>query len=762
MFGISDRAGVVCSSISVALAGVLLSACLERPLCADCVPETTNLFINRVPTGGVKKVDLLFMIDGSASMADKQILLSQAVPSLLSRFLNPLCLNDAKEPVGKSISGECLQGTPEFPPVLDLHVGVISSSLGSLTGDGCTQGGRSNDDRAWLLPRARPDAALASYQGLGFLAWDPTGTKKTPPGTSDPSALSEDFEDMVAGVKENGCGYEASLESWYRFLIDPDPPERIERQNDVTIAVGTDVALLQQREHFLRPDSLVAIVMLTDENDCSLRSTGSAWLATQSRHPTKPNDPWRMPRGTAACSTNPNDVCCRSCESGELTPPPGCTPLGADPACKLPPYMETEDPLDLRCYDQKRRFGIDLLEPVEKYVRGLTALTVIDRHGQERENPLFARRTAAFPRETNQVFLAGIVGVPWQSIATADSLTGPGLRYLRAKELAEQNRWDLILGDPSAGRLPTDPHMIESVAPRSGSHPLLPTATIVPATSTNPRADVISGHEQAHPSQGDLQYACIFGLEPPRDCTQSNADCDCAREGDVRANRPLCQPPGGGPAGYTQYFAKAYPGLRQLQVLRGLGDQAVVASICPKVARSNDASADPSYGYNPAMDAIVSSMAVSLANQCLGRAPAVNPNGQLSCVVAEAQIGGTCACTGPGRSPARPDILRKIREDLRTDGLCDSPGGQPCSGVCGCEIAEAQGEERTACQTQANPSNLLPGYCYIDPSRGLGSAELVKDCPGTKKRMLRFVGPDTPTPGAHAFMACMGANVSNL
>jgi hypothetical protein len=30
---------------------------------------------------------------------------------------------------------------------------------------------------------------------------------------------------MVVGAGQIGCGYEAQLESWYRFLVDPTPAE---------------------------------------------------------------------------------------------------------------------------------------------------------------------------------------------------------------------------------------------------------------------------------------------------------------------------------------------------------------------------------------------------------------------------------------------------------------------------------------------------------------------------------------------------------
>src|SRR5262245_60943236 len=112
--------------------GVILSSCLTRPLCSDCEPKTTNQFVLRVPTGGIDKIDLLFVIDNSLSMADKQAILRQAVPSLLSRFVNPLCVDEHGAPTGtNSVAGKCTTGAPEFPAMTDMHIGIITSSLGS-------------------------------------------------------------------------------------------------------------------------------------------------------------------------------------------------------------------------------------------------------------------------------------------------------------------------------------------------------------------------------------------------------------------------------------------------------------------------------------------------------------------------------------------------------------------------------------------------------------------------------------------------------
>lgn len=99
---------------------------------------------------------------------------------------------------------------------------------------------------------------------------------------------------------------------------------------------------------------------------------------------------------------------------------------------------------------------------------------------------------------------------------------------------------------------------------------------------------------------GDLQYACIFPLAEPRDC--SDATRVRLPESDLEYNRPLCNPPGGGEAGLTQYSAQAYPAPRLLQTLRDLGDNGVVASLRPRVATGDPE--HPAFGYSAAMTSI--------------------------------------------------------------------------------------------------------------------------------------------------------------
>jgi hypothetical protein len=67
---------------------------------------------------------------------------------------------------------------------------------------------------------------------------------------------------------------------------------------------------------------------------------------------------------------------------------------------------------------------------------------------------------------------------------------------------------------------------------------------------------------------------------------------------------PLCQDAATGTFSNVQVRAKAYPGLRELEVLKGLGDQGIVGSICPANSR-NTTAAD--YGARPSPRSSVAS-----------------------------------------------------------------------------------------------------------------------------------------------------------
>ena len=260
--------------------------------------------------------------------------------------------------------------------------------------------------------------------------------------------------------------------------------------------------------------------MLTDENDCSTIDGGIYWLPAQSLFPGSSQE-FRLPRSTSQCLSDPNSQCCRSCGLDESTgPPAGCGRLSNDPECQKGSYDRLHDCLGLRCFDQKRRFGLDFLHPIERYVEGLTNVTVTTRAGDLVANPLYSdlQQGTAVARDVSLVFLAGIVGVPWQDLATIDTLSDPNrLTYMTSNELRNQGRWDVILGSWPDGR-PTDSLMWESVEDRTtlGGTPNPVTNDPLAPASSGALSNPINGHEYDSPERTDLQYACIFPLATPK------------------------------------------------------------------------------------------------------------------------------------------------------------------------------------------------------------------------------------------------------
>ena len=114
---------------------------------------------------------------------------------------------------------------------------AVEPSIGGHGSDACTVIGDNScgngmnpsaNDAGHLI--ARVDAcsgiAIQTYQNMGFLAWDP-GQVQMPPGEPSAAKLTNVLIDMVFGAGQVGCGFESQLESWYRFLIEPDPYQTI-------------------------------------------------------------------------------------------------------------------------------------------------------------------------------------------------------------------------------------------------------------------------------------------------------------------------------------------------------------------------------------------------------------------------------------------------------------------------------------------------------------------------------------------------------
>jgi hypothetical protein len=717
------------------------TGCLNRPI-DTLEPKLTQSSFESIPSGRVEQIDLLLAIDDSISMADKQKILGDAVPVLVRRFVNPFCIDPSLEnPVPteeidqpETVDEECpviesngaqVRTEREFLPVRDIHVGIISSSLGDLGSGGC---GVGKNDEAHLLARTAPAVeggpagTAPTFKDQGFLAWDPDGEYGDP---TNVSAFQATFKEMVLGVGQNGCGYEMPLEAIYRFLVDPAPYSDLTKTDGANAKQGIDQELLTQRANFLRKDSLVAIVLLSDENDCSVPPTGKSWGVLTGN----------FKRGSDQCQDNPDDACCYNCalEGDEI--PDGCADgCGGD-------LTVDHDSLNTVCWNHKQRFGADFLYPTSRYVNALT-LPKIDPdakdlrpkvEGEGEDNPLLKDRPAKF------VYFAGIVGVPWQAVARRDGDGKPSLKlgFQNNDELNKAGIFEQIVGDPDGHVPPLDPFMVEDVEKRKGKSKLLDLSPGEPNVING--GDRTPSTESSNANMG-LQYACTFPIDP--DPAAENPDCDECADGDC--DNPVCD-------GVLQIGAKAVPGLRQLAVVRGMGAQGVVGSVCPTPQTITTA---PDYGYTPAVGSIIDALKDRLQDiQCLDFSLKPDAAGAVGCIVLESSEDEACQCTSkPGHStPAstRDSIIDQITQSSNF----------PEAHNCMCEVDTLLGEDLQACQFEKDVPNGIDGWCYLDrsPTNPVGNPALVPPaCGEYEARMLRIVGKGQPDGGTTLHIWCNG------
>ncbi len=738
----------------MALAGpvaMLVSACLSRPV-TDESPATTKVYTKKQRVTTVDKIDILLAIDDSASMGDKQKFLAKAIPNLIGRLVAPNCVDEKGQSTGKqavvdsaSPAGRCDVGKPAFLPITDIHVGVVTSSMGAFgSSANCGSSVAERNLRGHLMSDDR--IAGIRHEDAGFLAYFPdspsNAEKRKAPGFTAPSAAYTSASDLqaavgqlVAKVGETGCGAEAQLEAVYRFLAQSDPWDSVEVDGNSAKYVGIDREILAQRKAFLRPDSLVAVLLLTDENDSAvdpLSARGFGWSYMASSWPrtfagmvnnTRTDD--RYGRGfTAPGGTT-------GCKSGEGACLP-CWASGAssDPNCKAT-LPQSEDPMGLRAYDMKRRFGVDPQYPLSRYIRGFRDALVPNRKEEHDDagnytgdvrasctNPLFASELpapsasedalCALPpgtRESSDIFFAVIGGVPNDLAAAAN---GKGAADAWVKILGKQG--------PYGDRSGIDARMIASQEPRTeaalrdlGYDP----SKVVGGPSADLDWDAV---------RGDLMFACTFDLPPDlqREPTAALADStiyDCSRFWDAPlCDKRLAKNDGTDRSLRRQVKGKAYPTTRELAVARALDNQGIVGSICAEKATGDPN--DPAFGYNPAVATIVDRISIELQPRCLPEALPANEAGVVPCSVLERlrAKGPESLCDAPSQGRKIPDL------EVLSRYIAEAKAIDPKTDMDQYPICELIQRPVTAGQTCAEGE---PGFCYVQPTNGTCSQAIV-------------------------------------
>lgn len=175
-------------------------------------------------------VDILLIVDNSGSMAAEQGMLNEAFPGLISALLDPPTEPDT--------------GRRAFAPVSDLHIGVVSTDMGVGGYDVQTCDEPLGDDG--ILQHAAHGAECdASYPK--FLSYETVAGQE--PDQDKIDRLVHDFG-CIAVLGTNGCGFEQQLEAaWKALMVHAQPG-------------GAN-------DGFLRPDTILVILFVTDEEDCS-------------------------------------------------------------------------------------------------------------------------------------------------------------------------------------------------------------------------------------------------------------------------------------------------------------------------------------------------------------------------------------------------------------------------------------------------------------------------------------------------------------
>lgn len=195
-----------------------------------------DAWIDSGPPPTVDKVDLLLVIDNSGSTTEEQASLKAELPALVR------ALAEGRSPDGTT-----------FSPVEDLRVGVVTSDMGT-GGFAIPTCGEPNFGDDGILQRTSDGA------GCDPIPADASPYLSLEPATGDLAAFTEDLR-CLADRGTSGCGFEQQLDAMLKAVTPEASPIRF-----VMDSTGHADGL---NEDFVRPDSLLIVVMLTDEDDCS-------------------------------------------------------------------------------------------------------------------------------------------------------------------------------------------------------------------------------------------------------------------------------------------------------------------------------------------------------------------------------------------------------------------------------------------------------------------------------------------------------------
>lgn len=195
-------------------------------------------------------VDVLFVVDNSPSMKAEQENLAKNIHLMVES----LAAGEIRDQKSKLIQS--------FPPVRSLHLGVTTTNMG-LNGaptrtpangslfapkDSCDGLG----DDGLLLNKPDKSVAGCDRSFPPYLAYPGDGVT--------PTELGDAFG-CISRTGSEGCGLEQQLEAAYKALAP---------SSETSFHKGSGGHGDAENESFLRPDSVLAIIIISDEEDASI------------------------------------------------------------------------------------------------------------------------------------------------------------------------------------------------------------------------------------------------------------------------------------------------------------------------------------------------------------------------------------------------------------------------------------------------------------------------------------------------------------
>jgi len=242
-------------------------------------------------------VDVLFVIDNSGSMASEQVKLAKELP----RLVEVLTTGDRCAGGNEGVCKLNDQSEPKrhFTAVKQLHLGVVSSNMGGVDAPAGTQPavlsckGLGDDGKLLTSVQVAVDGVIAGRQEFQGYA---QGETVVAPNPSCDIGLQPNYQEYVAGGKETageqsrkfacvanlgvrGCPFEQQLEAMWKALA---PSEGVDSSDNYKFLNTTKGQGDTANKGFLRSEAILAVIAVSDEEDCSITDEGKVLFSLAS------------------------------------------------------------------------------------------------------------------------------------------------------------------------------------------------------------------------------------------------------------------------------------------------------------------------------------------------------------------------------------------------------------------------------------------------------------------------------------------------